>query len=118
MFVERFEDMSPTGRLRIMRQDDGDMIVVVIEGDGASNAVEFCTPMSGGGQSCRTHNALRVLMVAMAQDELERRQLRRFSDNREARTQSENDDQLQKLVDNEKAIIAANAEMKALGWGV
>jgi hypothetical protein len=55
VIVERFEDMSPTGRLRLLRQEDGDIVVVVIDGDGDFSSVEFCTPMSGGGQSSRSH---------------------------------------------------------------
>jgi hypothetical protein len=29
--AERFEDMSPRGRLRVLQQDDGDIIVEVVE---------------------------------------------------------------------------------------
>ena len=28
--AERFEDMSPRGRLRVIQQEDGDMIVEVV----------------------------------------------------------------------------------------
>ena len=64
----RFEDMSPTGRLVLYRQYDGDMIVEVIEEDGPSAHIEFTTPMSGGGQSEKTWHALRALMAAMKED--------------------------------------------------
>lgn len=68
--AERFEDMSQRGRLRVIQQDDGDMIVCVIEdmnspSGGAMAGVEFCT---SGGKSPRTLAALRALMLAMAED--------------------------------------------------
>lgn len=53
--AERFEDMSRRGRLRVLQQDDGDMIVEVVEdldsqspSAGLSASVEFC---SSGGKS-------------------------------------------------------------------
>lgn len=72
--AERFEDMSQRGRLRIIQQDDGDMIVYVIEdpssmSGGESAAVEFCT---SGGKSPKTREALRALMLAMAEDNTDR----------------------------------------------
>ncbi len=74
MQAERFEDMSPRGRLRILQQDDGDMLVYVIEDpdsqkNGASAGVEFCT---SGGKSPKTLAALRSLMLAMAEDNADR----------------------------------------------
>jgi hypothetical protein len=70
--AERFEDMSPRGRLRVLQQDDGDMIVCVIEDmesgtscAGLSASVEFCT---SGGKSPKTLAALRALMQAMADE--------------------------------------------------
>jgi hypothetical protein len=80
-FVERasrYEDMSPTGKLTLFRQEDGDVIVEVItEHHGFERAcVEFCTPMTGGGSSEHTHKALCELMVAMERDENERKQHR------------------------------------------
>lgn len=70
--AERFEDMSQRGRLRVMQQDDGDMVIAVIEDmnsgtccAGLSASVEFCT---SGGKSPRTLAALRELMFAMAED--------------------------------------------------
>lgn len=74
--AERFEDMSPRGRLRILQQDDGDMIVCVIEDPdsrsgcaGLMASVEFCT---SGGQSPKTRTALLALMEAMAAENAER----------------------------------------------
>jgi len=74
--AERFEDMSPSGRLRVLQQDDGDMIVEVIEDlnsqsctAGLSCAVEFCT---SGGKSPKTRVALRALMLAIAEENAER----------------------------------------------
>lgn len=70
--AERFEDMSPRGRLRVIQQDDGDMIVEVVEDmdsqgccAGLSASVEFCT---SGGKSPKTREALRALMQAMADE--------------------------------------------------
>lgn len=70
--AERFEDMSPRGRLRVLQQDDGDMSVAVIEDlqsgslcAGLMASVEFC---NSGGKSPRTLDALRALMMAMAED--------------------------------------------------
>ncbi len=70
--AERFEDMSRRGRLRVLQQDDGDMIVEVVEdldsqspSAGLSASVEFCT---SGGKSPKTRAALLNLMLAMAED--------------------------------------------------
>lgn len=75
----RLESMSPAGFLRLFRQDDGDIIVVVGEGDPDGNivstsSVEFCTPITGGGGSSRTHRALIDLLVAMAEDNMDKYQ--------------------------------------------
>lgn len=69
--AERFEDMSPRGRLQVLQQDDGDMIVCAISDpdhpmhQGAAVSVEFCT---SGGKSPKTREALRALMLAMAEE--------------------------------------------------
>ena len=70
--AERFEDMSPGGRLQVLQQDDGDIIVAVVEDmhsggtcAGLAASVEFCT---SGGKSPKTLAALRALMQAMAED--------------------------------------------------
>lgn len=70
--AERFEDMSPCGRLQVLQQGDGDMIVTVIEDvdskgccAGLAASVEFCT---SGGKSPKTREALRALMLAMAEE--------------------------------------------------
>lgn len=73
--VERFEDMSPRGRLRLLQQRDGDIIVCIVEDPNGPNGgavidVEFCT--SGGG-SHHTLLALRQLMDAMQLDNIENR---------------------------------------------
>lgn len=70
--VTREEDMSPSGKLTLIQQDDGD-IIVVVQGEsrhGMSNHgdVEFCIPGTGGGASPETHRALMHLMEAMAAD--------------------------------------------------
>jgi hypothetical protein len=65
--------MSSCGYLKLLRQDDGDIIVAVYpEEDGLiqpGGSVEFCT---SGGRSPRTLEALRALMVAMEADNAER----------------------------------------------
>lgn len=71
--VTRLEDMSAVGRLHVMYDNDGDIIVSVQEQTydeliGPSRCVEFCTIGIGGGGSPRTYKALQDLMVAMQQD--------------------------------------------------
>lgn len=78
--VSRIADMHPTRRLKLWRQEDGD-IIVTIEQKGClirsytfdgqeevSAEVEFCT---SGGNSPRTREALRQLMEAMELDNQE-----------------------------------------------
>lgn len=72
--VERFEDMSPRGRLRLLQQSDGDILVCVVSDpngpdEGVSPSVEFCT---SGGKSPKTLAALSALMAAMAEDNQDR----------------------------------------------
>lgn len=75
---ERFEDMSQLGRLRVLWDDDGDVIVAIVpdpkERDNGS--VEFCIPGSGGGQSTHTHKALIELLKAIKRDNEECQQWR------------------------------------------
>jgi hypothetical protein len=71
--VSRLESMSPNGFLRLHVQEDGDICVQVGEGDADGGirqfaSIEICTPMAGGGGSPRTHEALRQLAIAMAED--------------------------------------------------
>jgi hypothetical protein len=77
--AERFEDMSPKGKLKLIQQDDGDIIVVVSPDHearkSADKQVEFCT-CGGGGQSPRTLAALRELMIAIDLDNKEKTQER------------------------------------------
>lgn len=67
-FIVRKEDMSVSGRLRLLRQEDGDMCVAVIDDEGNEASVEFCTPGFGGGKSPKTLAALRALALAMMED--------------------------------------------------
>lgn len=73
--VKRIEDMSSRGFLKIMRDGDGDVIVVVCAADGdrlkASESVEFCVGR-GGNRSPNTVNALIRLAEAMEKDNSER----------------------------------------------
>jgi len=71
--VTRLEDMSAVGRLRLLLDGDGDVIIAIYpqtddELIGIGESVEFCTIGTGGGGSPRTYKALRNLMEAMAQD--------------------------------------------------
>lgn len=74
--VKRNEDMSQLGYLKVLVQDDGDIIVAVYpqENDlvGIGASVEFCIPGTGGGRSTHTHAALRNLVAAMERDNTER----------------------------------------------
>jgi hypothetical protein len=73
LIVDRKEDMSPEGKLRILMQDDGDMIVECLEWNDRTKliertaAVEFCTH-AGGGRSPKTRMALLQLAHAMAEE--------------------------------------------------
>lgn len=74
--TERLESMSPRGFLRLIRQDDGDIIISIGEGDEDGGwrsfaTIEFCTPFSGGGGSEKTWEALVQLGAAMAADNLD-----------------------------------------------
>jgi len=75
--VERPEDMSQKGKLRVFVEDDGDVIVAVHEevkdDDGTPMVgpgvdVQFCCPHSGGGHSPETWKALLALAKAMRRD--------------------------------------------------
>lgn len=82
--VERFEDMSTRGKLSILVQEDGDIIVSVIPDSleefnrrGLFQYAEFCTIGVGGGQSPRTLEALRNLIEAMEADNRKNPQFRK-----------------------------------------
>lgn len=71
--VQRREDMSPDGHLRLYLQEDGD-IVLTVHGrrwgsdEPSTASIEFCAD-GGGGRSPRTVEALKLLMAAMQADE-------------------------------------------------
>jgi hypothetical protein len=67
MLIERPEDMSIIGRLRLLIQSDGDVIVAICH-SGLMTDIEFCSPGSGGGRSPQTWKALHALAVAMRAD--------------------------------------------------
>lgn len=82
--VQRFEDMSPSGCLRLFRQEDGDIIVCAVpDYDECKRrklpplgiSVEFCT-YGGGGQSQHTHKALLALWESIERDNAEHPQSR------------------------------------------
>jgi hypothetical protein len=74
-YAERSEDMSPTGKLRVFKEDDGDVIVAIVKGDNEKDFVmadaEFCTPGTGGGKSPHTRRALLELYDAIERDNYE-----------------------------------------------
>jgi hypothetical protein len=73
-YVERNEDMSPRGRLRVIIQDDGDAIVSVVSDPDELRfmpSAEFCTH-AGGGRSKHTREAIYALFLAMERDNKER----------------------------------------------
>jgi hypothetical protein len=74
VIIERNEDMSPMGRLALVLQEDGDVIVAVRPDpeERHQTSVEFCQPSSGGGRSPATIRALRALAVAMKEDNAQR----------------------------------------------
>ncbi|QDV59046.1 hypothetical protein [Rosistilla oblonga] len=77
--ASREEDMSPDGKLEILMQDDGDVIVNVkpsredphYRGSPFGVSVEFCSVGSGGGRSIHTLKALRDLFSAIEKDNAE-----------------------------------------------
>ena len=78
--AKRYEDMSRHGQLRLYRQEDGDIIISVIQDPqarvSAMPCVEFCSPGAGGGQSRHTRAALVQLMEAIWLDNEETPQYR------------------------------------------
>lgn len=66
--IERLEDMSQRGKLRLLVQSDGDVVVAIQQDDGTMADVEFCAPGAGGGGSHRSWAALREVALAMQLD--------------------------------------------------
>lgn len=69
-FIGRRGDMSPDGRLLLLKQPDGDICVSVVTA-AHRVGVEFCTPGMGGGQSPKTFAALNQLALAVLADNAE-----------------------------------------------
>lgn len=65
--IRRWEDMGP-GRLEVFREEDGDMILTVIDKEGFSASLQFCTYGSGGGQSPKVLGALYKLAEAILEE--------------------------------------------------
>lgn len=79
MTTRRLESMSARGFLQLHKQDDGDVVITIVEDDastrrGVMASCEFC---SSGGGSRRTLEALYRLMGAMAADNLDEMQMGR-----------------------------------------
>lgn len=70
--IGRKEEMSATGCLTLFRQEDGDIILTAMDGEGNSATVEFCSLYMGGGKSPRTREALLDLMLAIIEDKRQR----------------------------------------------
>lgn len=67
--------MGPHELLRVVQEDDGDMLLVINDSEKKRTAsIQFCMPSSGGGQSPKTIQALRSLARAMAEDAIRRPQ--------------------------------------------
>jgi hypothetical protein len=72
-WVERYEDMSPDGKLRVFLQPDGDVVLSIFDsGKQMMASIEFCSVGSGGGRSPNTLEALRNLYRAIERDNKER----------------------------------------------
>jgi len=70
--VARLDDMSPDHHLRVLLDNDNDVLVEVFDGRHFAS-VEFCNPGGGGGgQSSSTRLALIELMRAIEADNAER----------------------------------------------
>lgn len=68
--VTRTGDMSPDGRLQVVIQKDGDVILRVVppKAEMELKTVEFCSLFCGGGRSPNTIKALYQLVEAMKLD--------------------------------------------------
>ena len=86
--IQRYEDMSPRGCLRLFRQNDGDIIVVAVPNPEDAErrglppfgiGVEFC---ASGGQSPNTREALLALWEAIEKDNALNPQNREIKDER------------------------------------
>jgi hypothetical protein len=69
-FIERREDMGG-GRLRLLREEDGDICVAVISENGEMAGIQFCTSVVGGGRSPKVLKALYQLAQAMIEENQE-----------------------------------------------
>ena len=74
---KRVEDMSNNGFVSLLIEDDGDVIITVMEPgkppfDGGMVSAQFCTVGHGGGRSPNTRNALLALCHAIKRDNEER----------------------------------------------
>lgn len=68
-FFDRRDDMG-MGRLRLILDGDADVIVEVIDPEGHSLAVEFCTSFVGGGRSPKVREALLKVIQAIREENL------------------------------------------------
>lgn len=68
--LQRREDMG-TGRIQLLREEDGDMCLTVVGDDGYSAGVQFCTAVVGGGRSPKVLKALYQLAQAIMEENQE-----------------------------------------------
>jgi hypothetical protein len=66
-FFERREDMGQ-GRIQLLREEDGDICLAVIDHKGRSASIQFCTGIMGGGRSPKTLDALYELCRAIIEE--------------------------------------------------
>lgn len=83
--VDRLEDMSPDGKLTLVIEPDGDIVVEVTTWTSPSGGqmfrqaqVQFCACGSGGGRSPETRKALLALFQAIEKDNREHVQHRSY----------------------------------------
>lgn len=70
ILAKRKDDMSPSLHLQISEDNDGDLIVSIMDGRIPVVHVEYCSIMGTGvaANSQHTRAALKLLALAMAED--------------------------------------------------
>lgn len=68
-FFERHDDMG-LGKIQFILDGDSDVILTVIDKEGQSCSVEFCTPIIGGGRSPKVREALINVIKAIREENL------------------------------------------------
>lgn len=64
------EDMSPDGKLGVLVQEDGDIVLQIFpSAERHTDCVEFCTPFGGGGRHPKVRDALLLLLDAIRSEQ-------------------------------------------------